>query len=226
MKKLLFLLLSLVLMLFLVSCTIGPDTNQGIIEEESNSDELIIEGSPIGIAPSRFADYLTSIVPAKTPAEALYYMEKATTVNGVTTSRITAVKDGTLLTISNTAGVKTASILTPQTLTSIDVVNKTYTQTPIEPSVYDALMADVECAKKYSGIEFTPSAYTVVDKDQYAEIAVINDVARIFIFDDSFVPKYIVYAQPDGALVTEELIAFKADLNDDIFIIPSDYTLV
>lgn len=223
MKKLLFLLLIFSLLFSLISCSDSTDSFQGIIEETINRDEQAVQDVSIEMLPSRYADYLKSIVPAKNPSEAVYYMEKVITVNGVSTSLTTAVKNGTLLTISNTDDVKSASILTPQALTSIDVVNKTYTQSPIEPYVYDTYMAQVECAKKYSGIEFTSSAYTVIDKDHYAEIAVLDEVARIFIFDDNYIPKYIVYAQSDGALVTEEFITFKADFDENIFVIPSDY---
>ncbi|MBE6689106.1 MAG: hypothetical protein E7588_07500 [Ruminococcaceae bacterium] len=218
MKKIVFVLLILLFVTLLFSCNnVSTDQNEQIASsDQSEPEETMLE--------SKFADYLATVVPAKTVSEATYYMEKAITVNGVTTSVITAVKNGKLLTISDTAGVKTVSIVARDTLTSVDVVNKTYTVASIDSATYEELTKNVECMKKYASIEFTPSAYTVVDKDQYAEIAVFDEVPHIYIFNDEFVPKYIVYAQADGALVTEEFITFKAEFDDNIFVLPSDYT--
>lgn len=208
----------------LPSCSNSPvqsENNSPAEEQNDQPDEPVIE-----LMPSKFADFFSAVVPAKTPAEATYYLEKAITVNGVTTSTITAAKNGVVLMISEVGGVKTVTVLKPESLTTIDVVNRTFTVTQQDEETYNAVLDSLECAKKYSGIEFTPSAYTVVDKDQYAEIAIINDTPHIFIFDDNYILKYIVYAQADGALVTEELFTFTSEVDNDMFVIPADYTQI
>ena len=221
MKKLFLILLSVLLLLSLVSCNTQAPQSEDVPPQETNP-----EADNIVLKDSKFADFLTSIVPAKLPTEATYYLEKAVTVNGVTTSTITAVKNGTLLTISETNGVKTASIVTRDTLTTIDVAAKAYSQAAIDETAYNSALDSVLCANKYKDVEFVPSGYTVVDKDHYSEVAMISDTPHIFIFDENYSLKYIVYAQADGALVTEEFFEFTSEVNDEIFVIPSDYAKI
>ena len=103
MKKIFLIFLATLLLFTLVSCNpTAPQEEEKLPEEVDNQST---EAEVIQLKPSKFADFLTAVVPAKLPTEATYYLEKAITVNGVTTSTITAVKNGTLLTISETNGV-------------------------------------------------------------------------------------------------------------------------
>ena len=103
---------------------------------------------------------------------------------------------------------------------------KAYSQTAIDEAAYNNAFSEVLCAQKYKDTDFVPSGYTVVDKDHYAEVAMISDTPHIFIFDENYSLKYIVHAQADGALVTEEIFAFTSEVNDEIFVIPSDYAKI
>ncbi len=226
MKKVLLILLSCIIVL-LTACNTATVPNDSENDANAENKDITAENTPQPtLLPSKFADYLTSVVTAELPDYAVYYLEKAVTVDGQTTSIIKAVKNGTVLTISEIAGNKNVSIVSRDTATIMDVAAQTYSQTSCDEAAYNAVMIDVECASKYYDIEFTPSAYTVVDKDQYAEVAMIDGTPHIFIFDDNYALKYIVYAREDGALVTEEIFAFTAEVDDGLFVVPESYTAV
>lgn len=217
-------------MFLVVSCnnaTVPQDNNDPSVTDNDNIDN--IENAVVDDAvllPSKFADYLTSVVSTPLPDDAVYYLEKAVTVNGETTSVITAVKNGTVLNITEYAGTKSAVIISRDTVTTLDVAAQTYSQTTCDEASYNAVMASLQCPSKYYNIEFSPSAYTVVDKDQYAEVAMIDDTPHIFIFDDDYNLKYIIYAQIDGSLVTEEIFTFTSEVDDGLFVIPENYVNV
>ena len=227
MKKLLLILLACIAVVFTACNTANDPQNDSQSDVNAENQDITGESTHVPtLLPSKFADYLTSVVTAELPDNAVYYLEKAVTVDGVTTSIIKAVKNGTVLSITETAGIKNVSIVSRDTATTLDVASQTYSQTTCDEAAYNAVMSNVECASKYYDIEFTPSAYTVVDKDQYAEVAMIDGTPHIFIFDDNYALKYIVYAREDGVLITEEIFAFTAEVDDELFAIPESYTAV
>ncbi|MBQ9941033.1 MAG: hypothetical protein IJO74_05805 [Clostridia bacterium] len=226
MKFNIFIILSVIFVL-LASCTANYTQNneQILPETQGVSDGAIAEN--LTLQNSKFIKYLSSVV-SDLPAEQVNYLLKRTiTVNGTTTSCVTAVDKGNIIDLKSTNGSVTADIITPTMYTSMDCINKTYSDSPIEHEVYQKFVFDIECIDKYKNIEFFPTGYTVVDKDYYAEVAVIDGVSKIFIFDFDEILKYIVYTQEDGSLVTEEIISIETNANtitSDNFQVPEDYT--
>lgn len=229
MKRIAFFILVALCIASLLSCT---STIEGDIVENDIQDENAVEQlpeEPVVDADSKFIEYLGRIT-NNAPAESLsYILETTHTLNGVTTSKACAVSNGKILTITSNGESTNAEIYTPESLTAIDCGTKTYTQIPMDPVFYEQTIASLECVSKYAGIEFVPSGYTVVDKDCYAEVAAIDGITKIFIFDDAYDLKYIVYAVEDGSLVTEEIISFSSDpelIKPESFAIPSDFILI
>lgn len=236
MKKIAFGIVAVLSIFLMVSCSSEPenpiddivisDVEQATVpESEAASDEE----SPKAVNTSKFIEYLGYITNNAPAAQLSYLLESTYTLNGLTVSKVCAVSDGKILNIASNGEVTTAEIYTPETLTLLDCNAKTYTQSPMEPSVYEQAVSSLEYVAKYEGIDFTPSGYTVVDKDCYAEVAVINGITKIFVFDDTSNLKYIIYAMDDGALVTEEIISFAPGaelIKPEDFIVPSDFSLI
>ena len=228
MKKILFLILAVLCVASLFSCT---TTIEGDIENNAPTENEVeqLPEDPVVDADSKFIEYLARVTNSAPAGSLSYLLETTHTLNGVTTSRACAVLDGKILNISTNGDTRSAEIYTPETLTAIDCGTKTYTQIPMEAALYEQTTASLECVSKYAGVEFVPSGYTVVDKDCYAEVAVIDGVTKIFIFDDEYNLKYIVYAVEDGSLVTEEIISFSSDpelIKPENFAVPSDFILI
>ena len=196
--------------LLMFSCTPAVQNEvEGDIPFQENEVERVPEEPAIDVD-SKFIEYLTKITGSASAEGLTYLLETTHTVNGVTVSGACAVSEGKILKISANGESTTAEIYTPETHSLLDCNARTYTQVPMDPSVYAQALSSLEFVSKYAGIDFVPSGYTVVDKDCYAEVAVIDGVTKIFIFDDEYNLKYIVYAMEDGALVTEEIISFSS----------------
>ena len=231
MKKIFLSVLFIFTAAFLFSCTTLTTTGQNPVQDdEIVSDETIVENVVEAVAQnSKFVEYLRSIVSDSEANEVTYILERTVTVNGASVSYATAVSNGKILNIAGNGEFTTAEIFTPELHTFMDCKAKTYTQSPMDPTLYQQVLSSVECMSKYDNVEFTPSGYTVVDKDCYAEVAVINNIPKIFVFDDNGCLKYIIYTQEDGALVTEEYIAFTSSpdiVPEENFSVPGNYTLL